>query len=65
MMKEQRLEERNSYSDTFLFALFIQELCLRSLPEVSHLMDYTVLKTNIIPRLKRVYTRVDLVNVSV
>ncbi len=35
---------------------------MRSLPEVSHLMDYTVLKTNIIPRPKRVYTRVALVN---
>ncbi|KAL5960538.1 SCY1-like protein 2 [Taenia solium] len=40
----------------------IQELCLRSLPEVAHLMDFSVLKSSIVPRLKKVYLRVDLIN---
>ncbi|KAH9287332.1 SCY1-like protein 2 [Echinococcus granulosus] len=38
------------------------ELCLQGLPEVAQLMDFSVLKSNIVPRLKKVYFRVDLVN---
>ncbi|VUZ46754.1 unnamed protein product [Hymenolepis diminuta] len=41
----------------------ILELCLRSLPDVAQLMDFSILKSNILPRLKKVYARVDLVNI--
>uniref|UniRef100_A0A5K3FQU5 Protein kinase domain-containing protein n=2 Tax=Mesocestoides corti TaxID=53468 RepID=A0A5K3FQU5_MESCO len=41
----------------------VLELCLASLPEVAQLMDYSVLKSSIIPRLKKVYVRVELVDI--
>ncbi|KAM7532449.1 hypothetical protein Aperf_G00000133000 [Anoplocephala perfoliata] len=41
----------------------ILELCLRSLPEVAQLMDFSIIKSSIVPHLKKVYTRVDLVKI--
>ncbi|KAL7062748.1 hypothetical protein AAHC03_01383 [Spirometra sp. Aus1] len=40
----------------------IVQLCLKSLPDVAQLMDFTVLKSSIVPRLKKAYLRHDLVS---
>ncbi|VDL91896.1 unnamed protein product [Schistocephalus solidus] len=42
----------------------VQQLCLKSLPDVAQLMDFPVLKSSIVPRLKKAYLRNDLVSVG-
>ncbi|VDN13023.1 unnamed protein product [Dibothriocephalus latus] len=40
----------------------IVQLCLKSIPDVAQMIDFPILKSAIVPRLKKVYVRHDLVS---